>query len=228
MTCLAIVARSQDQGPYLQDAQIRTYLNLEKNIGKRFTIFLDQQYRFTNNASTYTRGSGELGITFKLSKNLRIFASYKYLQKLSDKMYWNQRNWYTGGLTFRKSFGYWKVLVRGLIQARNGNINSPKEYLTKLYNRDKVTLRYEITKRISGYVAGEIYIPLNNPQHTGFDRFRSSIGVGIKTFKNQQLDIHFMYQQWVQRGGWWDANDGARDRMLKKTYILGIGYDIEF
>jgi hypothetical protein len=222
-----LMAGAQQDVRYLEDSQIRGHFNLEAGLGKKFTIHLDQQYRITNNISQLTRASADIGLTYKVSDHVKLLADYIYIQRRSNSGMWRQRNWYSGGIVLRTDAGYWRFVARSIVQARNGNTNSDKEYLTKWYNRNKLSIRYSVNKRVSAFVAGEIYIPLNNPQFQGIDRVRGITGVVIKTFKKQELELHFMYQQWLSRGGWWDANDNAYDRMLRKTYILGIGYGIE-
>jgi hypothetical protein len=216
------------QDSYTEDTQMRAHFSLETKISKKFTVHLDQQYRFTNNISTFQRGSANIGITYKINKNIRLLADYVYIQRRNNSGYWFQRNWYSGALVLRKDFGYWRLVGRVMLQARNGSVNSKNEHLTRLYNRDKLSVRYEISKRLTAYVAEEIYIPLNNPQYSGIDRSRTLGGFLINTFKNQQLELYFMYQHWLHRGGWWDQSDSFNDRRLKRTYVFGIGYGIEF
>ncbi len=213
---------------YYDDAQVRGHFNIETKLNKRFTVHLDQQYRITNNVSDFSRGSADIGITFKINKHIKLLADYVYIQKQKNSGIWNQRNWYYGAVVLKKDIGYWRIVGRAMLQARNGDVNSDKANLTRLYNRNKVSVRYEINKRLTGFVAEEIYIPLNSPQAKGIDRSRTFAGILINTFKNQQLEFYFMYQVWTQKNNWWDQSDRYPDPLLRRDFIYGIGYGIEF
>src|SRR5687767_4878644 len=90
ITFIAIGVNAQEQGRYIEDSEIRAHFNLEKSLGKRASLFFDQQYRFTNNISTFTRGSLEAGLTFKLTNNIRLLGSYRYIQSQNNSGFWRQ------------------------------------------------------------------------------------------------------------------------------------------
>jgi hypothetical protein len=219
--------RGQDYYVY-NDAQVRAHLSVETKLVGNLGFHLDQQYRFTNNASEFTRGSADIGLIWKLNRNVRFLASYVHIQRKNDMGYFRQRDWYYGALVLRKNIYRWRVIYRNMVQARFGNVNSDQQYLVKWYDRNKLSVRYEATKRFTFYTSGEVYIPLNNPQMKGIDRSRNSLGVLINTFRNQQLELYFMYQHFWGKGDWWDQQDRYPDLRLKRHYIYGIGYGIEF
>src|SRR4051812_16469032 len=155
---------------YYNDAQVRFNLGLEKRITKRFSVTLDQQDRFTKNVAEFTRASFDIGLNYKINKFLRIKADYVFIQKRNKLDYFTARNWYYVAAIFKQEVGSWKFFYRNLLQARMGQTNSIEATNMMLYDRNKITIRHETTRRFAFWVAEEIYIPLNSPQAKGIER----------------------------------------------------------
>lgn len=214
---------------YRDDAEVRAHFSLETELSRRWTIHLDQQYRFGDNVSRLTRGSADLGLTYKINKHIRLLGDYIYLQNWSNSGYgyYFTRHWFSGAVVLRTNVRRWRFVYRNMVQMRNDEWNSEDAYNYRLYNRNKLSIRYEATKRWTFYTAHEIYIPLNNPQNRHFDRTRHFGGLLFKTFRNQQLELYFMYQHQWEKGRWWDQTDKYPNPYFKRDFVYGIGYGIE-
>jgi hypothetical protein len=209
---------------YYDDAQVRTHLAVEKKISKRFSARLSHQGRLTMNASTFSRSAIDLAVTYRITKNIRITADYAFIQRLNKYDYFDNRNWYSLAATFRKSHKRWTFLYRNLFQVRFRNMNSDNTHLARYYDRNKITVKYEATKRYTFYAGGEVYIPLNNPVWKGMDRYRGFTGVEIQTTKNQQLELYFMYQVRLVDSPWFSQRNQYDNSLLRRDFIYGIAY----
>jgi hypothetical protein len=109
-----------------------------------------------------------------------------------------------------------------------GATNSDKSSVMRIYDRNKITLRHETTRRWAFWLATEVYVPLNNSQIRGIDRTRYFVGTTLRTSKFQSLDLYFMLQTQVQRGAWFDQNSAFQNEPLNRYFIYGINYNIEF
>lgn len=230
LACLlsvSAISGSFAQRSYYDDAEVRAHFSLETKLNRRWTLHLDQQYRFGENVSRLTRGSGDIGLTYKVSKHVKLLGDYTFIQAGKRNGSFATRHWFSGALMLRGDVDRWRFVYRNMVQLRNGDMNSEEQYLSKLYDRNKLSIRYEATKRFTFYTAGEIYIPLNNPQVEGIDRSRNFLGVLIRTFRHQELELYFMYQHQWQKGGWWDQSDRYPDPHYNRDFIFGIGYGIE-
>lgn len=212
-------------GQYYNDAQIRTHLLVEKKFGKHFSVSLDQQNRFTYNATTFSRASVDLALNWKFNKHIKISGDYVFIEKRNNNNRFSPRHWANIALHLRHEWRRWKLFYRGMVQARTGDMYT-NFYELRLYNREKLNIRYEVTKRFALYVADEIYIPLNSPQTKGIDRNRAFVGVLYKLTKYQQLEFYFMQQQQLQKNYWFNDRDRYDNSMLKRNFIYGIGYAI--
>ena len=66
------------------DQQIWFNLYLEKKVTKKFLLHLNQQDRWTQDASQFTFAYADVGITYKFSKQVKVMADYVFTQKRKD------------------------------------------------------------------------------------------------------------------------------------------------
>lgn len=229
LTLLFICAVSLLQAQkYYNDAQLRFNLGLEKRITKKLSITLDQQDRFYKNLGEFTRASFDFGINYKVNKWLKFKADYVYIKRRNKHDYFTDRNWYYIAAVMKYEYQKWKFFYRNLAQVRMGSTNSDNATVMRIYDRNKITVRHETTRRWAFWLATEIYIPLNNPQTTGIDRTRYFAGTTLRTTKGQSLDLYFMLQTQLQRGKWFDQSYRYQNDPLNRYFIYGINYNIEF
>jgi len=213
---------------YYDDVQIRASIFLEKKLGKKFSVHLNQQNRWSNNAMEFNRAYADIGVTFKLHKKIRLMADYVLIQRKKDNGLFTTRHWYYVAAILRHDMGRWRFSYRNMFQARFNNMNSEHGQLPRYYNRNKLMVKYDITKRLGAFVGGEIFIPLNNPQLKGIERTRSLVGMEINTFKNQQLELYFMYQVRLQQGDWYKQRTYYPYAIPRRDFIYGISYSFSF
>jgi hypothetical protein len=213
---------------YYDDAQFRFNLGLEMKLNKRFAVTLDQQDRFTKNVADFTRASLDLGLSYKINRFIRVKADYVFITKKNNLGYFTERNWYYGAVVLKHDIGKWKFFYRNMYQVRMAPVNSYEAGISRTYDRNKLTIRHETTRRLSLWVAEEIYIPLNSPATKGIERARHIGGLTIKTFKGQEVDLYFMLQQYLQRNKWFDQNYRYYNGLMRRDWIYGVNYTIAF
>jgi hypothetical protein len=178
-----------------------------------------------------------MGITYKINKDIKILADYVYTKKRlyikSDEypMSFGTVHQFYVAATFKKDFRRWRFMYRAMYQFQYNNpYASSTGLIPYQYDRNKFIIKYEYNKRLNFYVAEELYIPLNNPKFKGIDRTRTFIGMFIKTFRNQQLELYFMYQNRLHNGSGFKQRKGydSYSYVLEKDYVYGVGYSYEF
>lgn len=214
---------------YYNDAQVWFNLYLEKKITKRFLVHLNQQDRWTKNVSQYTLGYADIGITLKLTKNIKLLVDYVYAEKRKKTDYFSTRHQYYAALVLKKDIRRWRISYRNMFQFQyNDPFTSKDGMIAYYYDRSKITIKYYATRRLNFYVAEELYSPLNNQQLKGLDRSRSFAGLFINLTKQQQLEFYFMLQCQLQKGDWYKQHNKFPNDMLNHDYVYGIGYSIQF
>jgi hypothetical protein len=215
---------------YYNDAQLWFNFYLEKKLSKRFDIHLNQQDRWNQNITQYNLGYADVGLTIRLSKNVKILADYVYSEKRKKLIYFRPYHQFYIALSLKKDIRRWRFIYRNMVQVQyNDPFGSKTGYIPFYRDRNKFTIKYELTKRIDLYTATEFYIPLNLPNRLFYvDRIRYFIGTFITTFKHQQLEFYFMDQQQLQNNTWFTQRKRYPNIPLKNFFVYGIGYSYIF
>jgi hypothetical protein len=213
------------------DAQLWFNLYLEKKLNSKLSAHLNQQDRWTENVSEFHFAYADAGFTYKFTKNIKALADYVFTQKRRpDQSFSTVHQYYVAAIA-KKDVMRWRFAYRLMYQFEFKNpYTSYYGYTPFRYIRNKFTVKYEYNKYLSLYMADELYAPLNSPQIKGIDRNRSFAGLFINTFRHQQLELYFMYQNRLQSGAWFKQKNSEdfTDYILEKDFVYGIGYSIEF
>jgi hypothetical protein len=214
---------------YLNDAQVWGSIYLDKKVSKHFDIHLKHQSRFTSNISQYTRGYADLGVTYRINKNIRVLADAVFGEKKKYNDNYSQRYTYYVAVILKKDIGRFRFSYRNMVQAKHNDLETSKYgYLFRYKERNKVTIRYEASKRFLFYTAHEVNLPLNNQNSRNFDRYRAYLGMLYNVTKHQQLELYFMVQTQLQKDNWYKQDDSYPNTPLNRYYVYGVGYNIEF
>jgi hypothetical protein len=214
---------------YYDDARARVGLLLEKKITKKFFIQLNPQVRWDYNLSRFQRASLDFCAGYKLTNRVKVEANYVFISRARKDGTFSPRHWASVSLGLKHEMGRFKLLYRNMLQARFKQPGiSDDAHIYRLYDRNKLTLKYEPTKRFDVYLGGEIFIPLNSPQLKGIERARGLVGTDIKTFRNQELELYFMYQVQLHQNNWFEQNDRYTYPYINRDFIYGVSYNISF
>jgi hypothetical protein len=214
---------------FYNDAQLWFNLYLEKKISKKFAIHLNQQDRWTNNISWFDLGYADVGVTYKITKNIKVLADYVFAQKKRNIGGFQSYHQYYIALILKKDFHRLRFSYRNMFQLQYYDpYTSYEGFVQYFYDRNKFTIKYFASKRFEFYLADELYLPLNNPQVRGFQRSRSFAGLFYNVKKDQQLEFYFMFQAQLQQGNWFKQKNYYDNSPLKHDFVYGIGYSIYF
>ncbi|MDF2448427.1 MAG: hypothetical protein K0R26_931 [Bacteroidota bacterium] len=213
----------------VDDSQVWTHLRLKKEITNKLDVNLKVQARLKNDVSSLGRASANFRINYKLHKNVKLMAGYSFIEKQNKKEIFKTRHSYYAAIELKKSIRRFEVSYRNLFMLRYKNpLTSYEGYIPYFYDRNRVTIRYEQSKRVSLYLKEDINIPLNNPQLSGISRARTFLGTEISITKNQQLDLYLMYHYQFQDGDWFEQDISYTPTPLDRFIVYGIGYEIKF
>jgi len=212
--CIAGQLKSQE---YQDDAALWFNVYLEKKMGK-FEIHLNQKNRINDNVSTYHLGYADMGLTYNINKNIKVLGDYVYGWRRGGDYTFNNRHRFYFALILKKKLGNWTFQYRNRVQIQYSNIYTSADGLVpEFYERNKLTVKYELNKRVSFYVAEELYFPFYQAMNKGFDRSRSFVGGTYALTKHNEIELYFAYQHEL------NAFDVTR-----RIFIYGIGYSHSF
>jgi hypothetical protein len=211
----ALVSNAQE---YQDDAVFWGNIYLEKKLSDNFDLHLNHQSRIHDNVSRYERASFDFGTTYHLNKNIKVLLDYVYMSKRRDDLSFGNRHRLYAAVILRKKFRNLSISYRNRIQGQfNDFYSSPNGQVPVFYDRNKLTLKYELNKRVEFYVSEELYLPFYQAQNKGFDRSRSFVGTNYKLTKDDAFELYFGYQHELNAF-----------KVTRRLFIYGVGYSHEF
>lgn len=203
---------------YANDAAFWLNIYLEKDITDKINIHLNQQNRINDNFGRYGMGYADVGITYTFNKNFKVLFDYVYAKKLDyETRYTNRHQLYTA-LVLRKKWGRSSFVYRNMLQLQYEDYYSSADgMIPQLYERNKLTYKFELNKRFTPYLAQELYLPFDQSKHKGLDRSRSFIGLFQKLNKRTTVEYYFLYQ--VKLNSFSET---------KRDFVYGLGFSHQF
>ncbi|MBA3665567.1 MAG: DUF2490 domain-containing protein [Bacteroidetes bacterium] len=216
---------------YYNDARLWANIYIDKKVNKWLNIHLNQKDRWNHNIQKFELGYADMGITIKpfKNRNVKFLFDYVYARKQQNNGLWSPRHTYYTAVVFRKDFRRFRVMYRNMVQATYKNPGTSKTgYIPYFYDRNKITIKYEASKRFEFYIAEELYVPIFSPQDKGISRSRAFAGLFINTTRHQQLELYFSFQEQLVRNDWYKQRNKYPNTLLNHDYIYGIGYSFQF
>lgn len=216
-TLIALASRTVAQD-FIDDAGIWVSIGAEKKLSRYWSVRLKNQTRINENISELGRSAFDLGMTFSLNKNLSFSGGYVLAErKRIDDTYSTRHQGYLT-VVLKLETGRWRFAYRNMLQARVKDIYSSEDgRIPTWYERNKLTIKYELTKRFTLFTAGELYYPLDQRLNKGFDRSRTFWGMSYKLGRHTELEAYFLYQRELNAFG-----------PTNRDYINGIGLEHRF
>jgi len=188
---------------YAADNDMEAHLSFEvnKDLGRKFDVSLSEGLRFNNNITNYYRSETAVSFGYTFArKHLKLGVGYAFINKSKDYSYYENRHRTFGQLTFKESFGSFKLSWRAKFQAtfQNPNTGDYKRN-PKLYFRNRLMAEYKIANsRFSPYAYFEFYTSLNDAECNRIDALRSQIGCDYLLTRRMSLGAYYRVQNDIQ------------------------------
>jgi len=191
-----------------EDANLWSGISISKKY-KDFNFGLSEEIRLNENFTLINKTFTELTAEYKIIKSLRVGFGYRF----------NQVNKFEYGgfvmnhrinfdLTYKNKFNYFKFAFRTRYQQKFDALKDGS-----VYNRNKLTIKYDLDNPFEPYIASELFYQFNNVYE--FNKSRISVGVKYKISDNSNLKAFYILQQEF------NVSDPIMD------HIYGIGYSFE-
>lgn len=195
MVLLPLLAAAQE---FDDDARLWLYLKLDKKITKHWHAHFLLQNRLDNNVTEYSQAYGDLGVSYYINKNIRILADYVYGYKRRIDGSYSRKHQAYAGMVLKKHFGNVVLTYRNLVQEQMTDVyTSEKGMLPVIYDRNKLTVKYEINQRWECYTAEELNFPFNKNAGSGLyvSRTRTFAGIVYNLNKRSSIEAYFLFQR---------------------------------
>lgn len=162
-----------------------TGASIEKKLNKKFSIELNGQARFVENISYVQTYLAELGVSYKIIKNLEISGYYRFInRRKNENKDFKVRHRFYGDLAYGQKLGPIKFAYRIRYQHQfrdnDGEIGFDTSYL-----RNKLEISYPNKSDFTPYISGDLFYEING---AGFDQLRPKAGVSYKINKKNSID----------------------------------------
>jgi hypothetical protein len=200
-----------------KDAGLWVSVSLEKKISSFFDVELSQEFRFYENVSELGSAFTEASLQYKIFRKLRVGAEYRFIQsrRLDDS--YRLRHRYAFQMIYIYDIQRFSFRLREKFQSRYTEVYSSEDGLIpKNMLRNRLMITYDLNKRYTPYLSGEIYYQLNNPKGNEIDKVRYKAGYDYELNKHHSLSIGYLIDQELNQ------NNPLTD------FVIDIGYKFTF
>lgn len=203
------------------DAGLWCTFNVDKNLNKKFGVFLTEEYRvrenFTQNNLFYT----DLGFFYKPADFIKISLAYRSIEKfqLDNTISFRHRGMLD--IILKKTFGKFAVSYRQRLQAEVRNVYSSEiGNIPEWYSRNKFQIKYDFGKPVTPYISVEFRYQINDPRmlesNKLWHRARYIAGIDYKKNDKHSFGLYYLFQ--------------TEFNVLtpQNIYILGVEYSLTF
>jgi len=206
-----------DMSAQTNDAQLWADLKLDHKLNSNASIYGQVGSRFSENISKIGMGFAELGTDYELNKTWEIGASYRFYSSRKNEDLYSNRHKFNLDLSFKKSYYLLSLKLRTRAQMQFKDIYCSSDGKIPGFQwRNKLELKYKLTKKIKQFFYFECYLPLSNSESFELTKTKYCIGGEYKINKRNSFEIYYLYQ------GQLHQNNPDRD------FVTGISYICSF
>ncbi len=189
-----------------EDFEVWSSINLEKEFLQYFEAEFEGSYRIYDNATRLKGLLGELGVTYKHKKWLRVKIGYRIASRID---YTEHR--LKGDLTLQAEINRFEISLRNRLQREWVKNKDPKDFL-----RERLKLSYNINNfPLDPFIAGEAWYRFSNVENQ-YEEFRADFGIEWGISKKSDLELFYRIMQ--QK----NVNDPLR------SYVFGLELTYSF
>ncbi|MBL4754590.1 MAG: DUF2490 domain-containing protein [Flavobacteriales bacterium] len=172
------------------DAQLWTWVSIQKKINKRMEVSLEQQLRLDNNISAIGNVFTEASLSYRFNKYVRYTVNYRYINRGQREGGFISGNRYTGDLRLRYKMKPFIITYRNRMQREFRNELKGVREIT--FNRNKLEVALDLDKKFSPFFAFEIYYHFNKSE---FNKNRYTLGVDFDLKNRNEFSLYYRLQQ---------------------------------
>jgi hypothetical protein len=201
----------------VNDAGLWLSLNGEKKITSRFSVELSQEFRMNENITELGEFFTDAGITYKINKNIRVAANYRFINKRRKDDFYYRRNRFYFDLSFKKKFKPLAFSFRTRFEDEYRQMRKNTDYPGPYYcSKNKFTAKLDLNKKFVPYLYAETSNPLNDPHGFFIDQMKYCGGIEYNINRVHSFDFYYLIQKDM------NVNEPETD------YVIGIGYYYSF
>lgn len=199
------------------DAGLWTTATFECSLNSKFGFFVTEEMRLKENFSRLNLFYTNVGLEYKINKNLKTSLAYRTTQKFLPDNLFSFRHRLQWDVVTKTSPGNFELSYRHRLQTDVRNFySSDKGSVPEWYSRSKFQVKYNISKQWAPYFSVELRYQIFDPRDPESDqvwhRIRYQGGIDFKLNSRNYLGVYYLIQNEF------DIIDPER------IYIVGLEY----
>jgi hypothetical protein len=162
------------------------------------TFYVAPELRLDENGTRMVGAFSDIGVQQKIAKGIQLQAEWRAGIR-QDWEYLSYRQRWGLGLSGELKVGDWELgmMLRQQWGQSNFDFSDKVDLDTRTVSRARVSLKYEVTKKLNIYTSHELFFNSTNLQYTSW---RWQGGLSKELSKNQNLKLGYLIQQDQQSG----------------------------
>ena len=183
----------------VNDAGIWASINLEKKFSKKVSIHFSEELRFNENISELGVFFSEFTGEYQFNKMFSLSGGYRFIQRRRLDDSYSIRHRYLINLNVKHKFGQLAANFRLRYQGQYADVeSSPEGKVPETYLRPKLSLKYDLNKKYTPYISGEMFIHMNRPDGVLFDNYRVEAGIDYEITKRSSIDLGYLISKEIE------------------------------
>jgi len=171
--------------------------SFSKPLNSKLSLGIDEELRLRENFSQLNLFYTNLGLTYKVAKDVKLSLTYRFIQKYLEQEF-SYRNRLMLDMGVKHKINLLTLSYRSRLQAEVKNyFTSENGHLKEWFWRHKFEAKYSI-KKFNPYIGTELRYQLNDPRspenNAGWHRMRTFAGVDYEINKTNSVGIYYLNQ----------------------------------
>jgi hypothetical protein len=184
-------------GAQIDDVGLWLGASVEKKITRNAEVLLGEQLRFNHDITTVDVLLTDAGIEYNVLKDLKVGFHYRFIQSNQDNYYSKRHRFYVN-LAYKYKISFLTLTLRERIQEQYNDIYSSENGKIPIWIlRSKLTAKFDLDKKYTPYISGEMYYILDNAKEEDhyISRFRYEAGISYEFNRVHSVNPFILYQQ---------------------------------
>ncbi len=183
----------------VNDAGLWASINIEKKFTNKISVHVSVESRFNENFSELGTFYPELTGEYKYNKIFSLSGGYRFILKRRVDDTYSSRHRYLFNLNIKHKISELSANARIRYQSQYSDLNSSEDgKIPSNYLRTKLTLKYDLQKKYTPFVSGEVFFNVNHPGGVLFDDYRVSAGIEYEFSKKSTLELGYLIDREIQ------------------------------
>ncbi|MDF1572698.1 MAG: DUF2490 domain-containing protein [Bacteroidales bacterium] len=176
----------------IRDLKVWTGAGIEKSFGKDWKISLEEEFRFQENATQVGEYFTELGVEYRVDRNISLEAGYRYARNRKKNDSFEVRSRYNIDLNYEGNTYYFSLRARVRYTKEIEGLQMLNPIIPyEKYFRTRLEVRYNRLGRVEPYLIGEIFQLYEMFEYPEYDKFRLMGGVRLDAGKPGDINIEY-------------------------------------